>query len=105
EVFVTPARGGTPLAPFWRADGRNRGAVFSERIAALLERLNAELDEPDVAERLEREERLDAASAAELLSQLREARVALGGELPHRHRVVFEEVVDRAGPLGGEERQ
>ncbi len=95
EVFVAPARGGTALAPFWRADGRDRGAVFSERIGRLLERVDGELERPEYEKTLAQRYPLDGAAAGELVRQLREARSALGGALPHRHRLVFEETSER----------
>ncbi len=105
EVFVAPARGGAMLAPFWRADARDRGAVFSERIGRLLERADRELDRPDFASALAEEHALDAATAGELSRLLRESRAALGDVLPHRHRLVFEETIDRpgGGPGAGSE--
>ena len=96
EVFVAPARGGAMLAPFWRADARDRGAVFSERIGLLLERADRELELPGFEAALAAEYALDAAAATELTRLLREARAALGGALPHRHRLVFEETLERA---------
>ncbi len=96
EVFVAPARGGAVLAPFWRADARDRGAVFSERIGRLLERADSELEHPGFESALAEEYALDAAAAAELARQLRAARAALGGRLPHRRRLVFEESLERA---------
>jgi ATP-dependent Lhr-like helicase len=97
EVFVAPARGGAVLAPFWRADARDRGAVFSERIGRLLERADRELDLPGFEASLAADYALDAAAAAEIARQLRESRAALAGRLPHRRRLVFEETLDRAG--------
>ncbi|MDQ1347869.1 MAG: ATP-dependent helicase Lhr and Lhr-like helicase, partial [Acidobacteriota bacterium] len=96
EVFVAPARGGAMLAPFWRADARDRGAIFSERIGLLLERADRELELPGFEAALAAEYALDAAAATEVTRLLREARAALGGALPHRHRLVFEETLERA---------
>ncbi len=96
EVFVAPARGGAMLAPFWRADARDRGAVFSERIGLLLERADRELELPGFEAALAAEYALDAAAATEVTRLLRDARAALGGALPHRHRLVFEETLERA---------
>jgi len=101
EVFVAPARGGAMLAPFWRADARDRGAVFSERIGRLLERADRELELADFSTALAEEYALDAAAAGELTRLLREARAALGDLLPHRHRLVFEETVERPGGTTG----
>ena len=105
EVFVAPARGGALLAPFWRADARDRGAVFSEHIGRLLERADHELDLPGFAAALAEQYALDAASAAELTRLLGESRAALGGTLPHRHRLIFEESAERGAgrPTLGEE--
>lgn len=97
EVYVAPARGGAVLAPFWRADARDRGAVFSDRIGRLLERADRELDLPGFEASLAADYALDAAAAAEIARQLRESRAALAGRLPHRRRLVFEETLDRAG--------
>ncbi|MEO8195196.1 MAG: DEAD/DEAH box helicase [Thermoanaerobaculia bacterium] len=91
EVFVTPARGGAMLAPFWRADARDRGALFSEQIGRLLERADGDLERTGFAAALAEEYALDAAAAAELVRLLSESRAALGGILPHRHRLIFEE--------------
>jgi ATP-dependent helicase Lhr and Lhr-like helicase len=95
EVFVGPARGGAMLAPFWRADARDRGATFSERIGRLLERADSELEKPGFEAELRDSHALDAPAAEELVRLLREARGALGGILPHRHRLIFEESLDR----------
>ncbi len=97
EVFVAPARGGTMLAPFWRADARDRGAVFSERIGLLLEQADRELELPGFEAALAERYALDTAAAAELARLLRESRAALGGALPHRHRLVLESSVERPG--------
>ncbi len=97
EVFVAPARGGAVLVPFWRADARDRGAVFSGRIGQLLERADRELDLAEFESGLAEHYALDAAAAAELARLLREAHAALGGCLPHRRRLVFEETLERPG--------
>jgi len=103
EVLVAPARGGASLAPFWRADARDRGAFFSERVAVLLERLVGRLDETDLASELAASHALAPEAAGELVAALREARAALGGRLPHRRQLVFEECAERAGAAAGRE--
>ncbi len=100
EVFVAPARGGASLAPFWRADARDRGAFYSERVAALLERLAGRLDDGGIELELAERHALEPSAAAELLASLREARAALGGRLPHRHQLVFEECEARGDDAG-----
>jgi ATP-dependent helicase Lhr and Lhr-like helicase len=99
EVFVAPARGGALLAPFWRADARDRDAYFSRRVGELLERAETRLDDPAFARELEREHGFEPEAAAELLRLLREQRAALGVPLPHRHHLVCEETPERAGDL------
>ena len=43
EVLVAPARGGSLLAPFWRADAQDRGAYYSEKVACFLEEADRRL--------------------------------------------------------------
>ena len=101
EVTVAPARSGALLAPFWRADARDRVAYFSERVAGLLERAEERLADPGSEDRLVAElihERgFEPEAAAELVRLLREERAALGVALPHRHHLVFEEAPERGG--------
>ncbi|MGE0640521.1 MAG: DEAD/DEAH box helicase [Thermoanaerobaculia bacterium] len=105
ELFVSPSRTGAALAPFWKADARDRGALFSERIGRLLERLEEMLEDPDAAALLASEYFFDAATAESLLAELRETRAALGGQLPHRHRLIFEEMPERGERALGGRRQ
>lgn len=98
EVFVSPARGGASLAPFWRADARDRGSFASERVGRFLERVSGRLDDPELAAELEREHCFEPAAAAALVADLAEARAALGGALPHRHQIVIEECPEQRDP-------
>lgn len=98
EVFVSPARGGASLAPFWRADARDRGSYASKRVARFFESANARLDDPAFRAELESAWALEPVAAATLLADLAEAREALGGTLPHRHQVVIEECEERRDP-------
>ncbi|MEO8276066.1 MAG: DEAD/DEAH box helicase [Thermoanaerobaculia bacterium] len=95
EVLVAPARSGVTLAPFWRADGRDRGHVFSEAIGEFLEEIEGKLDRPEVEIELRESYPLDTLCARELVRLLREVRTVFGGLLPHRHRLVFEETAER----------
>ena len=101
EVTVAPARSGALLAPFWRADARDRVAYFSERVAGLLERAEERLADPGSEGRLVtdliQESGFEPEAAAELVRLLREERAALGVALPHRHHLVFEEAPERGG--------
>ncbi len=89
DVFVVPARGRASMAPFWRADERDRSFFLSERVGRLLERIEGWIDGADAADRLAAELPLSTAAAAELVSSLRAQRAATGA-LPHRHRLVIE---------------
>jgi len=100
EVLVSPARGGAVLAPFWRADARDRGAFFSLRVGELLADADRRLDEPAFERELAERHGFEPDAAAELLRLLREQKAALGVELPHRRHVVLEECAERAGDRG-----
>ncbi len=89
DVVVVPARGQASMAPFWRADERDRSFFLSERVGRLLERIEGSIDSSDAADRLAAELPLAPAAAAELVSSLRAQR-AVTGSLPHRHRVIVE---------------
>lgn len=100
EVEAVPAERDAQMAPFWRADERDRGHHFADRLGAFLERADAELEEPSFADRLTREHGLDEAGAASLISFLRRQREATGAPLPHRHHLLIE---DAGESEGGEE--
>ncbi len=96
DVFASPTRGLSAMAPFWRAEERARSFELSERIAGFLETIEPQLDDPALAARLEAGHFLDRTAAAALLDHLRLQRAAVG-RLPHRHRVVAERVTDPQG--------
>ncbi|MFZ5787341.1 MAG: DEAD/DEAH box helicase [Acidobacteriota bacterium] len=91
DVFASPARGRSAMAPFWRAEERARSFELSERIAEFLEGIAEQLDDPALAGRLEAGHFLDRNAAAALLDHLRRQRAAVGC-LPHRHCVVAERI-------------
>ncbi len=93
DVLVSPAAGPGAMAPFWRADGRDRGAFLSERIAAFLAGAEAQLDDPSLPERLVNEHRLTPAAASALVDLLRAQHRATGA-LPGAGRVVAETLVE-----------
>ncbi|MCU0303516.1 MAG: DEAD/DEAH box helicase [Thermoanaerobaculales bacterium] len=96
DVFVTPTPARSAMAPFWRAEELDRSSFVAERMAELLEAVDARLGEPELAAELRRSYRLDAAAAAELVRHLRAQREATGC-LPHRHRVIVEHTSPPAG--------
>jgi ATP-dependent Lhr-like helicase len=101
DVFVLPAQRGAALAPFWRAEGRDRSFELSERIGLFLEEAERRLDEPAWQSGLTRDYCLSPATAGVVVTWLSRQRAIMGGRLPHRHRVVLERVQDPQG-RGGE---
>lgn len=95
DVFVTPAGSSAAIAPFWRAEERHRGFEISARVGEFLERIEGRLDDPALVGELARTHRLSDEAGPALVAFLRAARAALGGVLPHRHRVVVERATGR----------
>ena len=93
DVLVRPAHARQALAPFWRADERDRGFELSERIGLFLEATDHNLKDPKLASRLEAEYRLRPEAAGALLRYL-EAQKSATGALPHRHRLIVEHMTD-----------
>ena len=102
DVLVSPAAGPAAMAPFWRADGRDRGAFLSERIAAFLAEAEAQLDDPALPERLVNENRLTTAAASALVDLLRAQHRATGA-LPGAGRVVAETLVEGLAADGAQQ--
>jgi ATP-dependent Lhr-like helicase len=100
EVEAVPAERDAQMAPFWRADERDRGFHFADRLGAFLERADSDLESPGFAARLTGEHGLDDAGAAALIGYLRRQREATGAPLPHRHHMLIE---DAGESEGGEE--
>jgi len=101
DVFVEPASGSAAMAPFWRADERDREFFFSEKVSRFLERVEGRLDlegGEGIVDELRRQHAMDRGAAAELVRFLRSQKAAMGGKLPHRHRVMVEHI---AGDEGG----
>ena len=101
DVLVRPANGPAGLAPFWRADERDRPFERAEKVARFLEEVEPHLGDPDFPERLAADGRLTPGAAKALQRVLIGQRDATG-TLPHRHRVVVEHVADpqQPGPAG-----
>lgn len=98
DVFVVPVDTRAAMAPFWRAEERDRSSFLSDRIGRFLEMALPAVDDPDFARELEERYRLQPAAAAELRRVLA-AQVAATGTLPHRHQLVVEHTTapDRSG--------
>jgi ATP-dependent Lhr-like helicase len=89
DVFVSPADARSAMAPFWRAEERDRSAFLSERIGRFLESALPRLEDPALVEDLQHDHHLEPNAAAELRRLLAE-QVAATGTLPHRHQIVVE---------------
>ncbi len=101
DVLVAPARRGAAMAPFWRAEGRNRGAFLSERRARFLTRAEADLarrgGRDDLLGRLTAEHAMQPAAAAALADWLARQRQETGVALPHRQHLLAEWTAEAAG--------
>ncbi|HSL18985.1 MAG TPA: DEAD/DEAH box helicase, partial [Methylomirabilota bacterium] len=96
DVWVSPAHARSAMAPFWRADERDRSSFVAERMAALLEELEPRLADDRLGADIEARHRLTPAAAAALQRNLRD-QVRATGCLPHRHRVLVEHTAPPAG--------
>jgi ATP-dependent Lhr-like helicase len=90
------------MAPFWRAEERDRSFHLSAKIGDFLEQAEAFLATPGGGEKLAREVAenycLDPAAAAHLVGLLERQRSATGCPLPHRHHLVLEEAAGNTSP-------
>ncbi len=103
DVLVEPAIRGSAMAPFWRAEERNRSFHLSERIGALLEHAERRLSTENGTGRLGDELRaggLGDRATADLLRFLEAQRAATGKALPHRHHLLIERSAKREDELG-----
>jgi ATP-dependent helicase Lhr and Lhr-like helicase len=96
NVEVVPVRTPSAMAPFWRAEERNRDFHLSERISLALEAWSAALDAPGL-EGVLREDGLEPDAASALVAFLTDQRKAAAAELPHRHHLLVEHTRDVAG--------
>ncbi|MGE5234931.1 MAG: DEAD/DEAH box helicase [Acidobacteriota bacterium] len=96
DVMVTPTRGAA-MAPFWRAERRERPFELAERVGRFLEGAEDRLADPGFRAELESAHALDRPASAALVDFLERQKAACGGRLPHRHLVVAEHVSDPQG--------
>ncbi len=98
DVLVSPRAAGAAMAPFWRADARDRDFALAERIGRFLAHAEPRLGtqrkgQSSFAETLRQDHALAQDAADALISFLRD-QVAATGCLPHRQRLLIEEVGD-----------
>ena len=107
DVLVKPARPKATAPPFWRAEGFNRSAYFSRRIAEFLEMadgLLAARDEQGL-EAMLHELGFDALAAEELVDFLKRQRETTRSTLPHANHLLVEHVLSGPGGYAGPDRQ
>ena len=107
EVLVKPARPKATAPPFWRAEGFNRSAYFSQRIAEFLREANGLLARRDEAA-LETELAdlgFEGIAAEELIAFLKRQRQATGTDLPHVDHLLVEHVMSGPGGYAGPDRE
>ena len=107
DVLVKPARPKATAPPFWRAEGFNRSAYFSHRIAEFLREANEMLARRDEAA-LETELSdlgFEGIAAEELIGFLKRQREATGADLPHADHLLVEHVMSGPGGYTGPDRE
>jgi ATP-dependent Lhr-like helicase len=95
RVLVTPAPGEPGKMPFWHGDRPGRPLEFGERVGKLSRELSR-ASPAQAAERLRAECGLDARAVSNLLTYLRDQRVATS-EVPSDDTLIVERYVDEAG--------
>jgi len=98
DVWVESAPAGTPSAPFWKAEPRDRDFHFSEALAAFLEDADSRLEDALYTGYLQKEFHLDENAALSLSGYLKKQKMHTGCSLPYRHHLVVENI--RSGPGG-----
>jgi ATP-dependent Lhr-like helicase len=98
DVLVSPAVRTAAMAPFWRAEERDRSFHLSARVGSFLERADDILAHHHGRGRLRRllvaEHLMSAPAADELVGLLERQRSATGVGLPHRRHLLAETVTD-----------
>ena len=107
DVLVKPARPKATAPPFWRAEGFNRSAYFSARIAEFLREANEMLagrDEAALGTTLA-DLGFEGIAAEELVGFLKRQREATGTDLPHADHLLLEHVMSGPGGYTGPDRE
>jgi len=104
DVLVVPAHRSSAMAPFWRAEERNRSFHLASRAGEFLQRADGLLESQDgravLLRRLREEHRVEASAAEDLVRLLEQQRTVTGCGLPHRKHLVVERVMDPAPRQG-----
>ena len=98
DVLVVPAVRSSAMAPFWRAEERNRSFHLASRTGEFLERADHLLEVGEgravLLRQLEKEFCVEASAAEGLVRLLEHQRAVTGCSLPHRKHLVVERVMD-----------
>ena len=98
DVLVVPARRSSAMAPFWRAEERNRSFHLASRTGEFLQQADSFLGDKDgravLLRRLREEHSVEASAAEDLVRLLEHQRAVTGCGLPHRKHLVVERVMD-----------
>ena len=107
DVLVKPGKPRAAAPPFWRAEGFNRSAYFSRRIAEFLLTANELLERRDEAALDGRLRGLgfDAIAADELVGFLKRQRETTAADLPHARHLLIEHVKSGPGGYTGPDRE
>lgn len=95
DVLVRPSGRGSAMAPFWRAEERDRDFHLSERIGRFLEDTQRFLvggNSEDLTEQLQTRYNLSNEAASRIVALLVDQIATSGVALPHRHHVLVERV-------------
>ena len=107
DVLVRPAHRGSAMAPFWRAEERNRSFHLSARIGLLLAKAEEILSSPGAEKKLRQNlesEGLAAKASEDLVRFLVSQRESTGRPLPHRHHILIENLPAQDGEAIGQRR-
>ena len=97
EVEAVHADRPAQMAPFWRAEERDRGFHVANRLGEFLEAADGRLDDPDFTRELLEERGLEPAGAASLVAYLRRQQEATRTAVPHRHHLLIEDAGEATG--------
>jgi ATP-dependent helicase Lhr and Lhr-like helicase len=94
DVEVTPEKTAINIYPFWKSEEVNRDFFFSEKIGLFLKEMNDNLDNKDLKNILQKEYSMDDIASEKLIDFLKEEKLSLKTDLPHRNHVVVENYFD-----------
>lgn len=90
DVLVAPSRGGSHMAPFWRADAQDRSFELCQQIGEFLADAEQRLAAPAFRQELEERHFLEPLAVGELLAFLQQQKAATGGSLPSTRHLLVE---------------